>query len=243
MRSQKLLIVSATMLASTTLASLSFADNTSAAPPPVTTGTTGTTSTTSSPSGSSSTTSSTVMTPSSPSVPTTSTTTTTQGTAQPAVPTSTTTTTSADDALPTTPNVPVTSPPSEPSRDTTLYDRRRPNKALLITGGSLLVGTYATTAALTAANGPTADKDLYIPVVGPWINLADRGNDRTDATRDGILIAGSGVLQGIGAIMAVSSFFVPEKVPTARISAGNVKMNITPTAGPGAGGIGAIGTF
>jgi hypothetical protein len=125
----------------------------------------------------------------------------------------------------------------------TLYEKRTPNKAVLITGGALLVGTYATTAALTAANGPTADKDLYIPVVGPWINIADRGSDRSHETRDILLIAGSGVLQGVGAVLAVSSFFIPEKVPAARINAGNVKMQVTPTAGPGAGGIGAIGTF
>jgi hypothetical protein len=37
----------------------------------------------------------------------------------------------------------------------------------------------------------------------------------------------------------VTSFFVPEKVPTARISAGNVKMQVAPALG----GVGAIGTF
>jgi hypothetical protein len=132
---------------------------------------------------------------------------------------------------------------SEPTRDMTLYQKRTPNKVVLVTGGALLVGTYATTAALTAANGPTEDKDLYIPVVGPWINLADRGDNRSNQTRDTILIAGSGVLQGIGALMAVSSFFIPEKVPAARIQAGPVKVRVTPTAGPGVGGLGAIGTF
>jgi len=58
-----------------------------------------------------------------------------------------------------------------------------------------------------------------------------------------VLIAGSGVLQGAGVALLITSFFVPEKVPAARISAGNVKMQITPTAAPGAGGLGAIGTF
>ena len=231
MRSHKLAIVSATMLASVTLANASFADTTPTAKTPPTPAATMGGST------SSGTGSSTGTMPSAPG------TTPAPGTSA-GVPTSTTTTTSADDTLPVTPSVPVmSSSTSEPSRDITLYNKRTPNKAMLITGGFLLVGTYATTAALSAANGPTADKDLFIPVVGPWINLADRDTNRPNNTRDTTLIVGSGVLQGVGAVMLVSSFFIPEKVPTARISAGNVKMQITPTAGPGAGGLGAVGTF
>jgi hypothetical protein len=134
---------------------------------------------------------------------------------------------------------------TEPRESTTVYNRTRPNKALLITGGSVLVSTYVTTAAFAAANGPVGDKDLYIPIVGPWINLADRSctGDCPHETRDKVLIVGSGVLQSVGAALAVTSFFVPEKVPAARISAGPVKMQITPSAGPYGGGVGAIGTF
>ncbi|MDB4933828.1 MAG: hypothetical protein JWP87_800 [Labilithrix sp.] len=233
MRSHKFLIVSASILATTTLTTLSFADDT----------TNGSTSAT--PGGSSTVTSQTVMTPSAPSVPTTSTTITSQGststgtsTTTPSTPTSTTTTTSADDVSASAPTPTVTSEPT-PRESVTVYDKRRPNKAVLITGTSFLVSTYATTAALAAANGPVADKDLYIPVVGPWINLASRDTNRPDNTRDSLLIAGSGVLQGLGAAMMVTSFFVPEKIPTARISAGNVKMQVAPALG----GVGAIGTF
>ena len=119
----------------------------------------------------------------------------------------------------------------------------RPNTPLLITGSALLVGTYVTTAAFSGANGPVADRDLYIPVAGPWINLADRSTDRENNTRDTVLIAGSGVLQGVGVVMVITSFFVPESIPAARISAGNVKMNVAPTASMGGGGVGAFGTF
>lgn len=238
MRSQKLFIASATMLACTSLVTASFADDTKTQPT----------------TGSSAVTSQTVMTPSSPSVPTTSTTITTQGSPSSTTtattpsttattPTSTTTTTSADDATAAAPAPMVLStPPSGESQ--IVYAKRTPNKALLITGTSLFVSTYVTTAALAGANGGIGDKDLYLPVVGPWINLADRnGATRENNTRDTVLIAGSGVLQGVGAIMAVTSFFVPEKIPAARIQAGNVKMEVTPQAGAGMGGLGAIGTF
>lgn len=208
MRSQKLLIVSATMLVCTSVATASFADDTTL----TTQGSTGAT--------------------------------TTPATTSPTTPTSTTTTTSADDttAAAATP-VTTTSPPPT-GESTVIYSKRTPNKAVLITGASLLVGTYVTTAALAGANGSVADKDLYIPIVGPWINIGDRpSSTRSDSTRDTLLIAGSGVLQGIGALMTVGSFFIPEKVPAARIAAGNVKMEVMPTAAAGSAGLGAIGTF
>ena len=213
MRSQKLLVVTATMLACTSLATASFADDTAI----TTQGSTG-----------AATTSSTT-----PSTTPTSTT-----------PTSTTTTTSADDATAASASPVTTTSPAPSGESTVIYNKRTPNKAVLITGTSLLVSTYVTTAALAGANGSVADKDLYIPIVGPWINIGDRpSSTRSDSTRDTLLIAGSGVLQGIGALMAVGSFFIPEKVPAARIQAGNVKMEVMPTAAAGSAGLGAIGTF
>jgi hypothetical protein len=81
---------------------------------------------------------------------------------------------------------------------------------------------------------------MYLPVVGPWLHLADIEEDTTDS----LLIAGSGVLQGVGAGMFLASLFIPEKVPAATITAGNVKMNVTPTSyGRGSGGLAAVGTF
>lgn len=242
MRPHKLLIVTATMIASTTLAGLANADDTTSSAPV----TTGASATPSGASGSTSVQSSTVMTPSSPSVPTTSTTITTQGTPgstslPPSTPptTSTTTTTSADDYTG-TPPAPVSTSP-EPRESTTIYRHDRPNVPLLVTGASLFVSTYVTTAAIVGANGSVGDHDLYIPIVGPWINIADRNcpGDCPNETRDQALIIGSGVLQGVGAGLLLSSFLIPEKVPAARISAGPVKMVVAP-AGPG---VSALGTF
>ncbi len=126
-------------------------------------------------------------------------------------------------------------------RDTvTLYQNNRPNKAYLYTGGALFLGSYATTAAVNAASD--IDRSLYIPVVGPWLHIAER--DSNADTLGTVLIAGSGVVQGIGVLMTTASFFIPEKVPAATIQAGNVKINVTPTAyGRGSAGIGAVGTF
>lgn len=151
------------------------------------------------------------------------------------------TTTAAPVTTGTTPIVPTPSTQPTEERDTvTLSQSYRPNRPLLITGGAIFVGTYATTAAIAAAED--RNKDLYLPVVGPWLHLADLPDD-TD-TLETVLTAGSGVLQGVGVLMTAASFFIPEKVPAATIQAGNFKMNVAPTAfGRASGGIGATGTF
>jgi hypothetical protein len=133
--------------------------------------------------------------------------------------------------------------PSTMSRESdtvTLYQKRRPNKPLLYTGGLIFAGSYGTTALVTAVNDN--DRSLYIPVVGPWMHLADMPS--TAGTADTILTAGSGILQGAGVLIALSSLVIPEKVASATIQAGNTKINFTPTSyGRGSAGIGAIGTF
>jgi len=156
-----------------------------------------------------------------------------QGPPAPAPTTTATTTTTSS------PLDPSTQPPP-PEKDTvTLYQSHRPNKAYLYTGGLIFLGSYTTTAVLNATND--VDKSLYIPVIGPWMHIADR--DSTDAL-DTVLIAGSGVLQGAGILLMTASMFIPERVPAATIQAGNVRLNVAPTAyGRGSAGIGAIGTF
>jgi hypothetical protein len=157
---------------------------------------------------------------------------------------STTTTTSAD--TPSTPTGTMTPPPSRET--TTLRQAVRPNKAYLYTGGGLFLGSYVTTAVVTgvAANEdkPTVDRNLYIPVVGPWIHLANDARTESNSTGDTLLVVGSGIAQGAGIGLIIASFFIPEHVDAATIQAGNVRMNVTPMAvGRGGSGIGAVGTF
>lgn len=151
--------------------------------------------------------------------------------AQPAQPSPSAPTTTSATSTTTTTSAPITTPIDRPSYE--LKENRRPNRPLLITGGAIFAGTYATTAIVQAANnGP--DQNLYIPVVGPWLHLADReGNEgRTGET---ILVGASGVLQGVGVGMMLMSAIIPEKRSVGTISAGPVKMMV----GPG----GAAGTF
>lgn len=150
--------------------------------------------------------------------------------------TATTTTTSADMRLN------ETAPPAD---TVTLYRETRPNRKLLIPGVALLGVTYGATAATAFfGNGREADDNLYIPVVGPWMNLADRQCEGCNGeSLNKAMIIGSGVLQGAGALMTVASFIIPEKTEAVRIQAGSVNMQLTPTMARGAAGFGAVGTF
>ncbi|AKV04702.1 hypothetical protein AKJ09_11365 [Labilithrix luteola] len=130
-------------------------------------------------------------------------------------------------------------------RDVTVYRKTRPNIPLLTTGGLLLAGTYTATAIVGGTSDRQADKNLYIPVVGPWLNLADRQCDGCAHESGNIaLVILSGIGQGLGAGMTIASFLIPQKVAAATITAGNVKMNVVPTSvGKGGAGLGAVGTF
>ena len=231
MRSMKLLAVSTTVLACVTVAGVCSADDTA----PVTSGVGGTQTTTTQTTLSAPGT--VAPAPASPTAPA-------SGVAPapatatvypaPTTPASTTTITQAE--LP--PAAPMAPRDSE---TTTVYQNKRPNTALLVTGVALFASTYVTTAAVHAGNGREGgvDDHLYIPIAGPWINLGQSSHE----TRDDVLIVGSGILQGVGAALAISSLFIPSKVEAARISAGPVKMNVTPTTYAGGAGLGAVGTF
>jgi hypothetical protein len=136
-------------------------------------------------------------------------------------------------------------PPMTPPRPESITARQsyRPNRPLLYTGGSMLIASYAATAAVTFTRNlrdSSGDQPTYIPVVGPWMHLANS----THTMLDKALIAGSGVAQGAGLVISALSFIVPEHVPAATIQVGDVKVNFTATSfGRGSAGIGAVGHF
>lgn len=49
-----------------------------------------------------------------------------------------------------------------------------PNRPMLITGAVVLGGTYAASAIVGAASKREADDKLFLPVVGPWMDLTKR---------------------------------------------------------------------
>lgn len=173
----------------------------------------------------------------------TSTTTTTTApvtTAQPVVvqPAATTTTTAA-------PYAPMGSDTTEKTVE------KRPNSTLLSTGIGVFVVSYGASAVAAAVSDREADKNLFIPVVGPWIDLGNRdcgGVDPCGAREDinKAMIVTSGIVQGAGVLMALGSLIVPEtRTVTTERTAAKTKpeLSVSPVSFRGGAGIGAIGRF
>jgi hypothetical protein len=128
----------------------------------------------------------------------------------------------------------------------------RPNRPMLITGGSIFLGTYAASAVQGAISNTDADRNNFIPVAGPWMNLSERQCNLGDCgTREDVhnlLIIGSGVAQAVGVGLSIASLFVPEERDRYEAKAKEKKvakpqMTVTPVSLQGGGGLGAFGTF
>jgi len=166
--------------------------------------------------------------------------TTTTGTATGTAEASTTQTTSAD----------TTGVPPEPTRvgDVPAPESRSwVNRPLLVTSAILLVGSYVPMAAVAYTSDRPADQtNLYYPVVGPWMNLADRQCDIRACNNEGLnkaMLILDGVGQGLGALGVVTSFFLPNKATANWYLIGDEKTHAGPTRVGTGYGFGAAGHF
>lgn len=115
----------------------------------------------------------------------------------------------------------------------------RPNRPLLYSGAGLLAVSYAAPVAVAATSDRPEDKNLYIPVAGPWLDLAERdrcapNSCETEAIYKGLLVT-TGVAHLVGTGLVLSSFIVPEE--PARTRTASTKPIIAP-AQMGKGGVG-----
>ena len=125
---------------------------------------------------------------------------------------------------------------------------RRANRALLWTGSGTFMLSYGASVIAGAVSGRDEDKKLFIPLVGPWIDLSERNCDARDCgSREGVnkaLIATSGVFQSIGVLFAVGSLIIPERTESMRVSAPTKPgVRVVPLSYRAGAGIGAIGSF
>jgi hypothetical protein len=129
---------------------------------------------------------------------------------------------------------------------------RRPNRTLLSTGTGIFVLSYGSSVIAGAVSDRDSDKKLFIPVVGPWMDLADRsctganpcGNNEDVAKA---MIITSGVVQGAGVLMALSSLIIPEstsiteRTRTAKLT--KPEVHVLPVSFAAGAGVGAVGRF
>lgn len=121
-----------------------------------------------------------------------------------------------------------------------------PNRPLLITGLVVFGGTYGASAIVGAASNREADEKLFIPVVGPWLDLKDRDCDADPCSHETLnktLLIGSGALQGLGALSMVLSLVIPESNEKPWYLIGDEKLSVTPQVGYTTTGVSAFGRF
>jgi hypothetical protein len=162
-----------------------------------------------------------------------------------APPTSTTTTTQA--TVDTTPGVEVAPPVSHTeagATETTTFV----NRPLLVTGLLFFGGTYAASAGVAAESTRPADNpNLYYPVVGPWMDLAQRDCSATrpcsGETGNKTLLILDGITQDIGALAVLTSFFIPEKKSRHWFIVGSDSLHAAPASVGSGYGMAAAGHF
>jgi hypothetical protein len=112
---------------------------------------------------------------------------------------------------------------------------------------------------VAGSNSRSDDDRLWIPVAGPWMDLANRepcgelaggGSCGSENTYKVLLVA-DGVLQGIGALQVLGGFLFPESgsrsaargLHTASAPPPRPTLRIAPSRVPGGYGLTALGTF
>jgi hypothetical protein len=134
----------------------------------------------------------------------------------------------------------------------------------LVTGGLItLTGAYVPSVIVAAANDNPWDHKLFIPVVGPWMDLAQRPGTSCNLppfpscgaeSGDKALLIIDGAFQALGALAAVLGFVTPERrtttvVPAKAGAAEREKRNeahvqlVPTTVGRDAYGLAAFGSF
>jgi hypothetical protein len=122
----------------------------------------------------------------------------------------------------------------------------RPNRAVLAAGLSIFAASYLSSVAVAATSDRYGDERLFVPVVGPWLNLGDRGCHLQACPNEGVnnaLLVTSGVAQAGGLVLTLISLGLPRRDEGPRESAGPSVRVLPGSVGRGGAGAFAVGTF
>lgn len=139
----------------------------------------------------------------------------------------------------------VVIPPAQPTAFET-----RPNRSMLMVGLFTFGQAYIASMGIAATSTTAADANLWIPVLGPWLDLGARPgcpNQAACGTQNGykVLLAADGLLQSFGAFQIVGAFLWPEVVPVAKVTTvSGTSVSVAPAPVGAAGyGLAATGQF
>jgi hypothetical protein len=90
-----------------------------------------------------------------------------------------------------------------------------PNERVIASGGVLLGLSWGVSIGVAAESSHKGDSHLYVPILGPWLDLGARGgcppsgSCDTESTNKVLLVTG-GVLEAVGALEIVGALLFPE---------------------------------
>ena len=132
----------------------------------------------------------------------------------------------------------------------------RYDKTMLVTGAAIFGGFYVPSALLATWSGNSADRWLFVPIVGPWIDVFTRaGCDKAhdvdyacaNQTAYGVLLVIDGIAQAAGATIFSIAVATPRHVlardPAVASAAGTVALRLTPALGRSGWGLTLSGAF
>ncbi len=132
----------------------------------------------------------------------------------------------------------------------TTTPRVGPDVAIFSAGALLFAVGYVPAVAVGAGSGLAVDQRLYIPVAGPFIDLAERrecvaGNlDCNFEIVNKFLLATDGIIQSIGMLTALAGLVMTTEAPVVTTASGGSKgVTILPVVAQGQAGLVAEGRF
>jgi hypothetical protein len=129
-----------------------------------------------------------------------------------------------------------------------------PNIGLIVSGSvmlgvgwisNFLIGIGAGTDPFSSHSQPEWDTfrgTSFIPIAGPWVQLAVKPNGFTDDMWGGWLIL-DGLIQGAGTILLIAGIATSGGDDEATADQGGVRWTLVPTVGPAHAGLSVLGSF
>ncbi len=157
---------------------------------------------------------------------------------------------SAQDTTTVVTPAPVAAAPGPAVTQETTSQATGPSWAMVGSGAVIFGLSYIPAVIVGGASNLDADRALFVPLAGPWIDLAQRPGCPSTGSCNGettnkVLLVTDGVFQAVGAITLVGGFLTPaHETRTVQSASTEPTWRISP-ASMGAGGYGmqALGTF
>lgn len=128
--------------------------------------------------------------------------------------------------------------------DVITYEESMPNGALIGAGLTMFGASYIPSMIVAASSNQPGDTSLFVPVVGPWVDLAQRdsscpyGRCERD-TGNKVMLVVDGVFQGLGALQIAGGFLFPTTRTVTQVAG----VHVLPSVSASQVGLTAVGSF